>query len=984
MSEVYDATKQITALKALPAYRFLTESEIPEIRAVGVTMEHVKTGARVFLLLSDDPNKVFTIGFRTPSGDSTGVAHIVEHTVLCGSEKYPSKDPFVELVKGSLNTFLNAMTYPDKTIYPVASCNEADFRNLMDVYLDAVFHPNLYREEKIFRQEGWHYEIESADGPLTLNGVVYNEMKGVYSSADGILERAVDEALFPGHPYAEESGGDPAVIPELTYGDYLDFHTRYYHPSNSFIYLYGNTDMAEHLAYIDREYLSGYDRRPVDSEIRLPEPLSAPVEKVVEYSISESESEDDAACLSLNIRVGGELDPLMYNAFQALGYVLLEVPGAPLHKALIEAGIGEDADGGYNYGIREPYFSVNARNTSPDRKDDFLRVVQETLEHLADGGLDHDMVKAAVNVAEFRAREADFGAYPKGLMYGIESFNSWLYDEDPCMHLRFEAMFAEMKKRADEGFFETLIREALLENPQRALVILKPVSGLTARKDEALKEKLAAAAAAMTREERERIAAETKALKDYQNEPSRPEDLRKIPLLKRTDIAREAEKIIFEEREEDGIPVIWSEVFTSGIAYLKLIFDCSTLSSEELSCLALLRDTIGYIDTESRDYAALSTLINLNSGGIGTGVDSYPDFHVPGKVTLTANINAKVLYGKIGFALETMREMLLTSKLSDTARLREIVAEMKSGLRDRLTSGGHVAALNRAGSFLSEGAAFSAATRGIRYYRLLERLSADFDAEAEKLSGTLADLVRRLFTADNMRIHLVCDAAGYDAFRAAVRGYRKTWPETAVREDRRDFTPGIRREAWESASLVNYVARCGNFRDHGFEYTGVLRILKLLLSYDYLWKNIRVLGGAYGCSATFGRSGIAGFTSYRDPKLLETDAVYDGIADWAENFETDEREMTKAIIGTFSDLDVPLTPLTKGLRGLSAWYSHVTDEDLQRERDQILAAEPEDIRALAPLLRAALSDGAKCAIGNETQIRAAAEAFTDVQPLFRE
>ena len=984
MSEGYDAGKQIAALKALDAYRFLRESEIPEIRAVGVTMEHRKTGARVFLLLSEDPNKVFNIGFRTPPGDSTGVAHIVEHTVLCGSEKYPSKDPFVELVKGSLNTFLNAMTYPDKTIYPVASCNEADFRNLMDVYLDAVFHPNLYREEKIFRQEGWHYEMESPDGPLTLNGVVYNEMKGVYSSADGILERAVDEALFPGHSYAEESGGDPDVIPELTYEDYLDFHSRYYHPTNSFIYLYGNTDMAEHLAFIDREYLSGYDRRPVDSAIPLPEPLSAPVEKAVEYSIAESESEDDAACLSLNIRVGGELDPLQYNAFQALGYVLLDVPGAPLHKALIEAGIGEDVDGGYNYGIREPYFSVNARNTSPDRKDEFLKVVRETLEGLAGGGLDHDMLKAAVNVAEFRAREADFGSYPKGLMYGIESFNSWLYDEDPCMHLRFEALFSEMRKRVDEGYFENLIREALLENRNRALVILKPVSGLTARKDEALKKKLAEKAASMSREERERIAAETKALKDYQNEPSSPEDLRKIPLLKRSDIVREAEKLVFEEKEEDGIPVIWSDVFTAGIAYLKLIFDCSTLSAEELSCLALLRDTIGYIDTESHDYAALSTLINLNSGGIGTGVDSYPDFSVPGKVALTANINAKVLYDKIGFALETMREMLLTSKLSDTARLREIVAEMKSGLRDRLTGSGHVAALNRAGSFLSEGAAFSDATRGICYYRLLERLAGDFDAEAEKLSGMLRDLVRRLFTADNLKIHLVCDAAGYDAFRAAVRGYRETWPETAVREDHRDFAPRIRREAWESASLVNYVARCGNFRDHGFEYTGVLRILKLLLSYDYLWKNIRMLGGAYGCSATFGRSGIAGFTSYRDPKLMETDAVYDGIADWAEAFEADEREMTKAIIGTFSDLDVPLTPLTRGLRGLSAWYSHVTDEDLQKERDQILDARPEDIRALAPLLRAALSDGAKCAIGNETQIRAAAEAFTDVQPLFRE
>ena len=983
MAGTYDLAKQMEELKALSAYEFLTETEIPEIRATGVTMEHRQTGAKVFLLLCSDNNKVFTIGFRTPPRDSTGVAHIVEHTVLCGSEKYPSKDPFVELVKGSLNTFLNAMTYPDKTIYPVASCNDADFRNLMDVYLDAVFHPNLYREEKIFRQEGWHYELEDPAGELQLNGVVYNEMKGAYSSPDGMLERTVGETLFPGHPYAEDSGGDPDRIPELTYGDYLDFHSRYYHPSNSYIYLYGDTDMAEQLRYMDEAYLSAFSRREPDSRIPVPDQLEDFLERECEYSLSESESGENAVYYSYNLRVGGELDPVRYNAFQALSYVLMEVPGAPLHEAVINAGLGEDVYGGYANGIREPYFTVTVKNSAPEKKEECTRVLRETLKQLSEGGLDHEMLKAAINAAEFRAREADFGSYPKGLMYGIECFNSWLYDEDPCMHLKFDDLFRELYRKVDENFFETLIREDLLENRNGALVIMKPVRGLTEKKDLELKEKLARKVAALSEEEKEALVRETKELKAYQSEPSSPEELRKIPLLKRSDIARQAEKVIFEEKEEDGVKMIWSDVFTSGIAYVRILFDCTFLKEEEYPYLSLLKDSLGYIDTEQHSYAELSTLINRCSGGISFGMDSYADGSTgEDQVRLVFAGFGKVLYDRIPFALDTMREMLLSTKFTDRERLKDIIAEVKAGLKDRLTSSGHTAALVRAGSCLSRTSRFSDATKGIVYYHLLERLCADFDGEAEKTTRILQGLVKKIFTAGNLTVHLTSDAEGLEAFRKVFRGYRSGWPEAEQQVRTETFVPQVRKEAWTSASLVNYVARVGNFRNYGFQYTGVLRILKVLLSYDYLWNNIRVKGGAYGCSAAFGRSGMAGFVSYRDPKLLETDRIYEGIADYAAEFTADEREMTKFIIGAISELDIPLTPQGKGSRGLAAWYTHLTDEVIQREREEILDAVPEDIRALAPLLRAVLSDGVRCVIGNESQIRAAAEAFTEVNPLF--
>ena len=981
-SEQYSISDQLSKLQALTTYRLLRTTDLPELAAVGAELEHVKTGARVFLLLCDDENKVFTIGFRTPSRDSTGVAHIVEHTVLCGSEKYPAKDPFVELVKGSLNTFLNAMTYPDKTIYPVASCNDQDFRNLMDVYLDAVFHPNLYREEKIFKQEGWHYEAESTDGPVTLNGVVYNEMKGVYSSPDGVLERAVNEALFPGHPYAEESGGDPDFIPELTYESYLDFHSRYYHPSNSFLYLYGRTDMAEQLTYIDRNYFSCYEKRPVDSAIPKAAPLKAPVRHVVEYSVSETEDEENAAYFSLNFHVGGELDPLVSNAWQCLESVLLALPGAPLHDALIQAGIGDDVYGGYSFGVLEPCFAVNVKNVSLSQEEKFLSVTKETLAMLAEGGLSREMLAASINVAEFRAREADFGSYPKGLMYGIESFSSWLYDADPCMHLTYEKLFPELRKKLDEGYFEELIRTELLENMDRALVILKPVRGLTARKDEALKERLKTFADSLSREEREALVRETKELKAYQSEPTSEAALQKIPLLKRTDLGREIKPLVYKETEAAGLPLIWSDVRTSGISYLRMNFDVSTLSTEELSLMAFLRDVLGYMDTETHTYGDLSTAINLHSGGISFGMDYYPDFREENaKDRIIFQASGKALVPKTGFLLDTMREMLLTTVYSDVVRLKELLFEIRAGLKDRLTQAGHVAAAARAAAGLMESGAYSDATRGIAYFRFLEQYTGADEEKLKGLAERLHELAGRIFTADNLVLHLTGEEDAKKALTELLPAWKDTLPKSAERPDKAAFTRNVRREAFATASRVNYVGRAGNFCQHGFPYTGALKVLKVLLSYDYLWNRVRVLGGAYGVMASFGRGGSCTFVSYRDPKLLETDAVYDGIPDYASSYDASDREMTKAIIGAVSELDAPLTPLNTGLRGLSGWYSHVTEDMIRTERTEILDCTPEDIRALAPLLAAALSDGARCVIGNETQIKAAADAFTAVEPL---
>ena len=558
----------------LTAYEVIEQKTLNDLKSEGALLEHKKSGARILLISNDDDNKVFDIAFRTPTTDSTGVPHIMEHTVLCGSEKFPAKDPFVELVKGSLNTFLNAMTYPDKTVYPVASCNEKDFQNLMDVYMDAVLHPNIYKHEEIFRQEGWSYELEDKDAELTYNGVVYNEMKGAFSSPDGVLDRAILNSLFPDTTYANESGGDPEFIPDLTYEQYLNFHRKYYHPSNSYIYLYGDMDMTEKLEWLDRAYLSAYDAQEVDSEIQLQAPFDEMRDITMEYSIASSESEEDNTYLAYNKVVGTSLDEKLYLAFQILDYALLSAPGAPLKKALVDAGIGKDVSGSYDNGIYQPIFSIIAKNANAVQKQDFIKVIEGTLQNIVENGIDKKALEAGINYHEFRFREADFGGYPKGLMYGLQIYDSWLYDETkPFIHVEALHTFEFLKEQVSTGYFEGLIQSYLLDNSHGSVITVVPDKGRTARMDAQLRQKLQKYKESLSDAEVQQLIEKTALLKGYQDEPSPQEDLEKIPMLTREDISRDIAPIYNEEMALSGVPVIYHEIETNGIGCLDLMIN---------------------------------------------------------------------------------------------------------------------------------------------------------------------------------------------------------------------------------------------------------------------------------------------------------------------------------------------------------------------------------------------------------------------------
>ena len=574
-------------LAALTAYELIKEENLTDIHAKGYLLRHKKSGAKISLISNDDENKVFYIGFRTPVEDSTGVPHIIEHTVLCGSDKFPVKDPFVELVKGSLNTFLNAMTYPDKTVYPVASCNDKDFANLMDVYLDAVFHPNIYKKEEIFKQEGWHYELEDRDAPVTINGVVYNEMKGAFSSPEGVLDRVVLNSLFPDTTYSNESGGDPEVIPELTYEQYLDFHRKFYHPCNSYIYLYGNMDMEEKLEFLDKEYLSHYDKIEVDSAIQLQAPFEKPVTISKPYSIASSESLEDNAYLSYNVAIGTNLESELTLAFDVLDYALLSAPGAPLKQALIDAGIGKDIMGGFDNSTLQPIFSVVAKNANKEDEEKFVGIIEDTLKKIVKDGLNRKSLLAGINSEEFKFREADYGNFPKGLIYGLSCMDSWLYDDDePFLYLKILDVFAALKEKIETGYFEELIQKYLLDNSHKSYVSIEPEKGLNARLEKELEEKLAAYKNGLSEEEIDKLVEDTKHLKLYQEEPSPKEDLMKIPMLKRQDMKREAQPLVYEKVSCNGIETIHTNIYSNGIHYLNLMFDnvrlLTTNSSSEL------------------------------------------------------------------------------------------------------------------------------------------------------------------------------------------------------------------------------------------------------------------------------------------------------------------------------------------------------------------------------------------------------------------
>ena len=973
-------------------YRLIEDREIEELKGRGTVYEHIKTGAKVFVIKNNDKNKVFSIAFRTTPKDSTGVAHIMEHSVLCGSAKYPLKDPFIELAKGSLNTFLNAMTFPDKTMYPIASLNDKDFMNLMDVYLDSVFNPNVYKDSRIFKQEGWHYELLNRgekDEELKVNGVVYNEMKGAYSNPDSVLESRIMRALYPHTTYANESGGLPADIPNLSFEEFLEFHKRYYHPSNSYIYLYGDLDMEEKLNWLDENYLSHYDRIEIDSHIDTEPAFECPVSETSEYAVGANEETFGKAYLSLSYSIDDEPTQLNAIAWQILESVLLSSPGAVLREALIKAGIGEDIYGGMCQEVKQPFFSVIAKNADIGREEDFRNIINDTLAGLIKTGINKKNLKAELNYLEFKFREEDYGSMPAGLAIGISMFDSWLYDQSPYTYVVYNDAIKELKELIDTDFFEKKLEKFLLNNKHCAAVNIVPSPGLTDKENAALAEKLSKFKDSLTEEEKDRIAADTEALKAYQAEPDSPETIAMLPVLKISDIDKQAEKT---EYKWEGNCIV-SEADTRGIAYTRILFDISELNEDEIQLASLLSDILGEMNTTKHSYNELYNEILLNTGGVSlltqtVGTRDKDKFGFKGMVS--ADIHT--LDDKVETGFKLVAEMICDTVLDDEERLTELLLETKSRIRAKIEGSSHLAAAGRASAYTMPGSRYNDLTSGVAYYDFINaacRLTKE-PAHMRRFIASLKTVRDKVFKTERITYAVYGSAAAYEAVKKAAVSFEERLK--APRHDAGYKAVDIKgmqvtpisnlNEGLKSSSQVNYVARCGDFTKAGLSYTGVLKVLKVMLNYDYLWIKLRVLGGAYGCMSGFTRSGRCFLVSYRDPEISKSIKVYEELPEYLDNWEGDESTVAKFIIGAISALDRPLANSDKALQAVSDAFFETTDEELQQERDEVLSCTLQDIKNCSAYIRALLDTGSMCTIGNEGQIEKEQALFKSVRDLF--
>lgn len=981
-------------------YQRLERKRISELDTEAVVYRHKKSGARVLTLQNQDKNKVFSISFRTPAEDSTGVSHITEHSVLCGSEKFPLKDPFIELVKGSLNTYLNAMTYPDKTVYPVASTNDKDFDNLMDVYLDAVFHPNCRKNRFTFLQEGWHYETVNEGAELRYSGVVYNEMRGAFSNPESVLERRIMHSLFPKSCYGNESGGDPEAIPDLSYENFCAFHERFYHPSNSYIILYGDLDMEAKLRFLDREYLSGFDAIDPLSEIRMQESFPRKRREEDCYPIGKEEKTEGRSYLAYSMVLKDALDPKRSMAYSILDYALLSAPGAALKQALLDAGIGEDILGGYAGGILQPYFSVIAKNTDPKKERRFQEIIRGTLRKLAEEGIDKKTLLSAINHDEFLYREADYGRTPKGLVYSLSALDSWLYGGEPWRFLDCGKLYGELRSLVEKGYFESLLRESFLDQKHASLVLLRPEAGLSEKREAELSAKLRAFREGLSEAELRKIRSDEEALLRYQEEKNTEEALRSLPLLSREDIGREAERSSFRREEVSGRSILLTELPSRGILYLRLNFNTACLTEEELPYAGFLKSALAYMDTEKHNFRDLASELYLNTGDYGFDMEVYPDLEDPLRYRGFFAAECRILPNQIEKALSLLEEILHTTKLEDPKRMLEILNECRSRERMSLENASHSYAVRRASSGFSAAGRYRELSAGIEYYRFLERSLADFEEKGGDFMRKLSLVAEKLFETKN----LFLSAASEKGELEKLLGLLPDWLSEYERREREQsllekiLSPGTEREekSGESAQLslrgakregfcdtaqVNFVSQCGRFDRKRHPYSGALRVLKNILNFEYLWKRLRERGNAYGCMSGFSLSGEGYLVSYRDPHIRSTMQVYAELPDYLRSFRSDERGMMKYIIGAVSELDAPKTNYARAMWNLSCFLSHITDEMLQREREELLDTTEERIRSFAPYIEEILSTGAACTIGSAAKVSGAGDLFESVEKL---
>ena len=956
-------------------FKLVEKKFVEEVNSECLYFIHEKSGARLLKIAAEDNNKLFNIAFKTVPEHDYGTPHIMEHSVLNGSKNFPVKSPFDVLAKGSLNTFLNAMTGSDITTYPVASMNDKDYFNLMHVYLDAVFNPILHEDPRVLKQEGWHYELDDMDGEIVYKGVVYNEMKGAFSNPTRELAFQAEKILFPDNTYGVSSGGYPSEIPGLTYEYFKEFHKKFYHPSNSYTLLYGDADLNKELEFINAEYFSNYDKSDKKIEIPLQKPFEVKKEAIKPYAVPEGSSTNDNTYLGKYFVAGLNTDEELVMALGILSEALVNHESAPIRLALQEAEIGKEIRA-FVDNSKQNIFQIRVQNANPEDKDKFDEIVYETLQKVSEEGFEDKMINGIINRWEFNMREGDNPQ--KGMRYAMRSYNGWFFDDDPFVGLEFEKPLIKVKEGIKNGLLENIIKEYLINNPHTLLMVLKPEPGLEKQIAEKTRKELAEYKASLSKEELEKLVQETKELKEYQQREDSPEALATIPMLSLSDINPEVEWHSLEEKKEGNIPVLYHEDFTSNIVYSNLYFDLRTLPQELIPYGNLLAEVLGLLNTENYTFGELDNELNINTGGFYTYLTTYLESESDDNLKPFLVINSKAFTEKGSKMFELAEEIINKSKFDDPERLKDVLIRHQSKIESFLKSYGLGFASTRLHSYHSNSGMFDELTNGLEYYRFITDITKNFEEKQKEVSEKLAKTAEILFAQKNMIAAVTCAKDQYPQYTEALNVLVSALPEGdgSINEWKFDLTP--KNEGLMSASKVQYVLKGYNFKKLGYEWDGKMRVLNQIISRDWLQNRVRVMGGAYGGFAGFYKSGEAYFASYRDPNLSETIENYDATPQFLNDFDADESEMTRFIIGTIARMDRPNTASQRGHIAFGRYFRNTTIEELQAERAAVLGTKLEDIKSFENMIKDILDQNAICVYGNEDKIKENKDLFNDI------
>ncbi|KAK1264140.1 hypothetical protein QJS04_geneDACA021721 [Acorus gramineus] len=963
----------------------ISEQVINECKSTAVLYKHKKTGAEVMSVSNDDENKVFGIVFRTPPKDSTGIPHILEHSVLCGSRKYPLKEPFVELLKGSLNTFLNAFTYPDRTCYPVASTNTKDFYNLVDVYLDAVFFPKCVEDYQTFQQEGWHYELNNPEEEISFKGVVFNEMKGVYSQPDNILGRVSQQALYPDNTYGVDSGGDPKVIPKLTYEEFKDFHRKYYHPSNARIWFYGDDDPNERLRILSA-YLDLFDASSSRNESKVePQKLfSEPVRIVENYPAGEAEDLKKKHMVCLNWLLSDKpLDLETELTFGFLDHLMLGTPASPLRRIILESGLGDAiVGGGMEDELLQPQFSLGLKGVSEDDIHKVEELIMSTLKKLAEDGFDDEAVEASMNTIEFSLRENNTGSFPRGLSLMLRSIGKWIYDMDPFEPLKYEKPIQSLKARiAEEGakaVFSPLIEKYILNNPHRVTVQMQPDPDKASHDEMSERQTLEKVKASMTEEDLAELARATQELRLKQETPDPPEALKSVPSLSLQDIPRQPIHVPIEIGDIDGVKVLKHDLFTNDVLYSEVVFDMRSLKQELLPLVPLFCQSLLEMGTKDLDFVQLNQLIGRKTGGISVYPFTSP---VRGKTDPCSNIivRGKAMAGRAEDLFNLMNCILQDVQLTDQQRFKQFVNQSKARMESRLRGSGHGIAAARMDAKLNIAGWVSEQMGGISYLEFLQNLEKKVEKDWDSISSSLEEIRKSLLSRKGCLVNMTADGKNLEASTKFVAKFLDSLPNSPATEMtswQAHVSPG--NEAIVIPTQVNYVGKAANIYETGYQLNGSAYVISKYIGNTWLWDRVRVSGGAYGGFCDFDtHSGVFSYLSYRDPNLLKTLEVYDGTAKFLRELDLDDDTLTKSIIGTIGDVDSYQLPDAKGYSSLLRYLLGITEEERQKRREEILSTSVKDFKEFANAIEAVKDKGVVVAVASPDDVAAANEELPE-------